>query len=391
MAGNAAKPRYGLETLAIHGGLEPDPTTGAVMTPIYQTSTFAFVEPGVSHGYEYTRVSNPTRTALEQNVALLEGAKFGHAFASGVAAVCALLHTLRAGDHIVATDDIYGGTWRAMHQLFSRGGITVTHADLTNPANLEPALTRATKMLWLESPTNPLLKVLDLEKLSAIARKHGVLVVVDNTFATPFFQRPLDHGAHAVLHSTTKYLGGHSDVVGGVIVTSDAALSDELKFVQKSAGAQASPLDCFLTLRGIKTLGVRMLKHSENAMTLAEQLEQHPAVKRVIYPGLKSHPQYALANRLICGTGGVITIELAGGEAAALKLLGSLKLFTLAESLGGVESLVGHPWTMSHGAIPEETKRRIGITEAMVRLSVGIETVYDLWGDLEQALDALEA
>jgi len=385
--------RPSLETLAIHGGLSPDPTTGAVMTPIYQTSVFAFEAPGVSTGYEYSRVKNPTRSALEANLASLEGAKYGHAFASGVAAMAAVLQTLKPGDHVIACEDLYGGTWRLFHQVFSSLGIAVTQVGLSVGADIDAAIgaakTPTTRFVWIESPTNPLLKIVDIAAVAAATHAHGLKLVVDNTFPSPYLTRPLPLGADVVVHSLTKYLGGHSDVVGGAVLTDDEELSRTLAFLQKSYGTVPGPFDSFLVLRGTKTLHVRMDRHCLNAQMLAETLLTHKAVSRVLYPGLPEHPGHEVAKRQMSGRfGAVVCIEVAGGRARAEAVLGKTKLFTLAESLGGVESLIGHPWTMSHGALPEAAKVAAGIPENLLRLSVGIENVYDLWEDLDQALGA---
>jgi cystathionine beta-lyase/cystathionine gamma-synthase len=377
-----------LETLAIHAGHELDTTHGAVMQPIVLASTFAQTAPGEHRGYEYSRSGNPTRAALERALAALEGARYGFAFASGLGAATTLLSTLRAGDRVVSSDDVYGGSYRLLTKVFSAFGIESLFVDLTNAASLSAALTPSTTLLWIETPSNPLLKVVDIAALAAEARGRHVPVVVDNTFASPVFQNPLRLGATAVLHSTTKYINGHSDVVGGAIVTNDTALADRLRFLQNAMGAVPSPMDSYLVLRGIKTLPLRMRCHAESAEILAGRLERHACVQRVHYPGLPSHPQHALARRQMSGFGGMLSIELAGGLAEAKRFLSNLRLFTLAESLGGVESLAEHPALMTHASIPEAVRQALGIGDGLVRLSVGLEHVEDLWADLEDALKA---
>jgi cystathionine gamma-lyase len=370
------------DTLAIHAGQRPDPTTGAIMTPVYLTSTYVQDGPGVHKGYEYSRTQNPTRHALEACVAALEGGAHGLAFASGLAATDAVLHLLSAGDHVLASDDVYGGTFRIMDKVFRRHGVTFDAVDMTDPANVSRALRKETRLVWIESPTNPMLKLADLAAIAAIARAHGALTAVDNTFATPFFQRPLELGIDVVAHSTTKYLNGHSDVVGGAIVTGDAALHERLAFLQNAVGAVPSPMDAFLVLRGLKTLGVRMERHARNALAIAQFLARHPQVERVIYPGLESHPQHALARRQMAGGGGMVSAIVKGGEAAALRMLERCQIFTLAESLGGVESLIEHPAIMTHASIPADVRKDIGISDALIRLSVGVEEADDLIADL---------
>ena len=377
-----------LDTLAIHAGQAPDPTTGAVMPPIVLSSTFAQNGPGNHQGFEYARTDNPTRKTLEACLAELEGATHGIAFASGCAAMTTLLHTLRAGDHVVACDDVYGGTFRILDKVMKPLGIETSWVDLTDIRKLEPALRKETKFVWLETPTNPLLKLLDIRAAAAITERHGAKLVVDNTFATPILQRPLALGADVVVHSTTKYLNGHSDVVGGAVLTSDAALVEKLRFLQNAIGAVPSPFDCFLVLRGIKTLPVRMERHVRTAQQLATWLSQHPAVERVYYPGLPSHPQHALAKTQMAGPGGMISFVVKGGLPKARALLETVRLFVCAESLGGVESLIEHPALMTHGSIPEETRAAIGISDGFIRISVGLEAEQDLRADLERALAA---
>ncbi len=383
-----AREHWALDTLAIHAGQEPDPTTGAVMPPIVLSSTFAQDGPGKHKGFEYARTDNPTRRTLEACLAGLEGAAHGIAFASGCAAMTTLLHTLRAGDHVVACDDVYGGTFRILDKVMKPLGIETSWVDLTDMSALERALSDRTKLVWLETPTNPMLKLLDIRQASAIARRHGVTLVVDNTFATPVLQRPLTLGADVVVHSTTKYLNGHSDVVGGAILTSDAELAQRLRFLQNAIGAVPSPFDCFLVLRGLKTLPVRMERHVRTAQALAAWLVGRPEVERVYYPGLASHPQHALAAAQMAGPGGMISFVIKGGLPKARALLSAVRLFVCAESLGGVESLIEHPALMTHGSIPKETREAIGIVDGLIRISVGLEAEADLRGDLEQALAA---
>jgi len=378
-----------LETLAIHAGQEPDPTTGAIMTPVYLTSTYVQRAPGESSGYVYSRTGNPTRAALESCLAALEGGRRAFAFASGCAAATTLLHLLRAGDHVVCCDDVYGGTYRLMDKVMRRMNLEFTFADLTDPAALERELRPSTKLVWIESPTNPLLKVLDIQALCRCARAAGALAVVDNTFLSPYWQNPLALGADVVLHSTTKYLGGHSDLVGGALVVDDLALAERLGFLQNSIGAVPGPLDCFLVLRGIKTLPVRMREHENNAARVATWLEERPDVRRVVWPGLRSHPQHALAARQARGAGGMISFELDGDLAAARRFLSATRVFSLAESLGGVESLIEHPALMTHASIEPERRRELGIGDGLIRLSVGLEHPDDLLADLQRAFAAM--
>lgn len=377
-----------LDTLAIHAGQEPDPMTGAVMTPIVLASTFAQQMPGVHKGFEYARTGNPTRQTLERCIAALEGATDGVAFGSGCAAMTTLLHTLRPGDHVLSSDDVYGGSFRILDKVFRPLGIETSQVDMRDPANVIDAIRDTTKLLWIETPTNPMLRLVDIEAISNIGKNAGALVAVDNTFATPMLQRPLDLGADCVVHSTTKYLNGHSDVVGGVIVTSDAALADRLRFLQNSIGAVPSPFDCYLVLRGLKTLPVRMERHCRTAGVLATWLEEHPAVEQVIFPGLDSHPQKALAERQMRGFGGMISFVVRGGLSAANALLSSVRVFVCAESLGGVESLIEHPAIMTHGSVPVDTRAALGIDDGLIRISVGLEAEEDLRADLAAALEA---
>jgi cystathionine beta-lyase/cystathionine gamma-synthase len=382
------KRKTGFSTRAIHGGQSPDPSTGAVMPPIYATSTFAQSSPGVHRGYEYSRTQNPTRKQMEECVAALEGGKHGMGFGSGCAAMTTLFHTLAPGDHIVAIDDVYGGTFRILDKVMKPMGIETSWIDLTKPELLEGAIRKNTKMLFLETPTNPMLKVVDIARLAETAKKRGVYTVVDNTFATPMIQRPLELGATVALHSLTKYLNGHSDVVGGVIVTSDDGLAERLRFLQNSMGAVPSPFDCFLVMRGIKTLPVRMERHSRSAMDLATWLEERPEVEKVYYPGLTSHPQHALAMKQMKAPGGMISFVVKGGLPAADRLLRAVEIFVCAESLGGVESLIEHPAIMTHGSVPKENREKLGIVDGLIRISVGLEDVDDLRDDLARALAA---
>lgn len=387
MANKIDEKRPGFDTLAIHAGQKPDPQTGAVMTPIYLSSTFAQDSPGHHRGYEYSRTHNPTRTALHECVAALEGGAYGIAFSSGLGATTTLMLSLKAGDHVVCSDDVYGGTFRLFDKIFRGFGLEFTYVDMTDARATEAAFRAGqTRVAWIESPTNPLLKVVDIAAVAAIARKHGAVSVVDNTFMSPFFQKPLSLGADVVVHSTTKYINGHSDVVGGVVVTSDKALAERLYFLQNAAGATPGAFDNFLTLRGIKTLHLRMERHARNAGELAAWLERHPKVERVIYPGLASHPQHAVARKQMSGFGGMVTFFVRGGLAECRRFLEACRVFTLAESLGGVESLVDHPAIMTHASVPAETRAKLGITDNLVRLSVGVEDVADLRADLEAAL-----
>lgn len=376
------------ETRAIHAGQDPEPRTGAVVVPIFQTSTFAQPAPGEHLGHEYSRTSNPTRDALQEALAALEGGVQGLAFASGLAATHAVIATLSAGDHVVAMDDMYGGTFRQFDKVWRRHGLSFSYADLRDPAAFDAVVTDHTKLLWLETPTNPMLKLVDIAALCAKAHARGVRVAVDNTFATPYLQRPLELGADIVVHSTTKYIGGHSDVVGGALIVADPTLGQQLAFVQNANGGTPGPFDSWLTLRGLKTLAVRMERHCANALHIAHWLERHPRIAGVIYPGLETHPQYALAQQQMRAGGGMITALLDGGLDEARKFLSATRVFTLAESLGGVESLIEHPGIMTHASIPPERRAEVGIDDRLVRLSVGIEHVDDQLADLDQALRA---
>ena len=377
-----------IETLAIHAGQAPDPTTGAIMTPVYLTSTYVQDGPGGHKGFEYSRTRNPTRDALEGCLAALEGGRHGLAFASGLAATDAVLHLLSAGDHVVHSDDVYGGTFRIFDKVHRRHGVSFDAVDMTDPARVERALRPETRLIWIETPTNPMLKLVDLAAVAAIARRHGARTVVDNTFATPFFQRPLEQGIDVVVHSTTKYLNGHSDVVGGAIVTSDDELHARLAFLQNAVGGVPSPMDAFLVLRGLKTLPVRMERHAANALALASFLEGHPQVERVVYPGLPSHPQHALARRQMSGFGGMLTFVIRGGLPAATAFLRAVRIFACAESLGGVESLIEHPAIMTHASVPAATRAALGISDGLIRVSAGIEAVEDLKDDLARGFAA---
>lgn len=378
---------WDMATQVIHGGQSFDPSTGAVMPPIYATSTYAQSAPGVHKGYEYSRSQNPTRDALERCVAVLEAGQAGFAFASGMAAIATVLELLPAGSHIVANTDLYGGTIRLFDQVRAKtAGLQVTYVDMSDLAAVRTAMRDDTAMLWVETPSNPMLNLADLKSLAEIAHDRGALAVADNTFATPCVQQPLTLGMDIVVHSTTKYINGHSDVVGGVAVVRDDTLAEKLGYLQNAAGAIAGPFDSFLTLRGIKTLALRMQQHNQSALQLATWLEQQPQVARVYYPGLESHPQHALAKQQMKGFGGMISMDLAGGLPAAKAFLTACRLFTLAESLGGVESLIEHPAIMTHAAVPAERRAELGITDGLIRLSVGIESVADLQQDLAQAL-----
>jgi cystathionine gamma-lyase len=377
-----------LETLAIHAGQSPDPTTGAIMTPVYLTSTYVQDGPGKHKGFEYSRTQNPTRQALQDCLAALEGARHGLAFASGLAATDCILHLLGAGDHVVASDDVYGGTFRIFDKVFKRHGLEFSYVDMSDARNVERGLRKNTKLVWIESPTNPMLKIADLAEIARIAKAHGATTVVDNTFATPYFQRPLELGIDVVAHSMTKYLNGHSDVIGGAVMTSDPALYERLAFHQNAVGGSASAMDSFLVLRGLKTLHVRMERHAQNAMAIAKWLEGHPQVEKVTYPGLASHPQHALAKTQMRGFGGMLSFVIAGGLEPARRFLESLQIFACAESLGGVESLIEHPAIMTHASVPKETREQLGIADGFIRVSAGIEHVDDLVADLERGFAA---
>jgi cystathionine gamma-lyase len=389
VSGETRGNQLGFETRAVHGGQEPDPTTGAVMVPIYATSTYAQASPGVHKGFEYSRSQNPTRFALERALADLESGSKGLAFASGLAAIATLLDTLAAGDHVIASEDLYGGSYRLFERVRRRSaGLEFSFVDLADLAAVEAAITPRTRMIWAETPTNPMLRLADLEALAALARRRGLIAAADNTFASPYVQRPLELGFDVVMHSTTKYVGGHSDVVGGaLIVGQNAELAEQLTFLQNAVGAIASPFDSFLTLRGVKTLALRMQRHCENGLAVASWLETRSDVRQVIYPGLAIHPQHALAKRQMRGGfGGMVTVILDRDLEGTRRMLERVRLFTLAESLGGVESLIEHPAIMTHASIPADVRARIGIADSLVRLSIGVEAADDLIADLDQAL-----
>ena len=376
-----------LATRVIHAGQSPDPSTGAIMTPIYQTSTYVQASPGKHKGFEYSRTQNPTRFAWERCVADLEGGVAGFAFASGMAAIATVLELVDSGSHVIAMDDLYGGSYRLFERVRRRSaGLDFSFIDLNDAAALKAALKPNTRMIWAETPTNPMLKLVDLAKVAKFAKQHGLLLVVDNTFCSPMVQRPLEFGADIVVHSATKYLNGHSDMVGGVAVVSTQELAERMAFLQNSIGAVAGPFDAFLALRGVKTLALRMQAHCANALELAKWLEKHPAVERVIYPGLKSHPQHALARRQMHGGGGIVTIEVKGGLKKARRMLERCELFALAESLGGVESLIEHAAIMTHASVPAANRKRLGISDGLIRLSVGVEGIDDLRDELQRAL-----
>jgi cystathionine gamma-lyase len=382
------KHKHGLGTRAIHAGQSPDPSTGAIMVPIYATSTYVQKSPGVHQGYEYSRTQNPTRMAYERCIADLEGGRQGYAFASGLGGASTVLDLLDSGSHVIAMNDLYGGSYRLFERVRRRSaGLDFTFLDLNDAAALKAALKPYTRMIWAETPTNPMLTVVDLAKVGAFARRHGLIFVVDNTFCSPILQRPIEYGADLVLHSATKYLNGHSDMVGGVVVVGGSReLSEQMAFLHNSVGAIAGPFDSFLAMRGLKTLHLRMRAHCAGAGELAAWLEKHPAVARVIYPGLKSHPQYALARRQMDGAGGIISVEVKGGLRKARRVLERCKLFALAESLGGVESLIEHPAIMTHASIPPANRKKLGISDGLIRLSVGVEDIADLRAELADAL-----
>ncbi len=379
--------KYKLNTTLVHAGAEPDPSTGAIMTPIYQTSTYVQEAPGVNQGYEYARSQNPTRTALEKAFAEIEQAKYGLAFSSGVAATDAVIKLLAPGDEVVAAADMYGGTYRLFTKVFAKFGIKFTYVDTTNAENVRTAISAATKLVWLETPTNPLMNITDIAAVAAITKEANVLLCVDNTFATPYLQNPLTLGADIVMHSATKYLGGHSDVIQGALMMNSDDLREQLYFIQKSCGAVPGPMDCFLVLRGIKTLGVRMKQHCENGKAVAHALLQNPKVDKVYWCGFEDHPGYAVASKQMRGFGGMMSFTLKDDSVEAAKnVLTHTHLFALAESLGGVESLINHPESMTHASIPREERLKVGLTDGMIRLSVGIEDAEDLIADLNAAI-----
>ena len=374
-------------TKVIHGGQQHDPSTGAVMPPIYQTSTYAQASPGDHKGYEYSRTGNPTRTALENGLASIENGNYGLAFASGLAAIDAVMKLLQPGDEVICTNDLYGGTFRLFNSIFQKFGIKFHFVGMDNTVNIENAINNSTKLLWVESPTNPMLNIIDLKKCAEISKQHDLLLVGDNTFATPYLQKPLDLGADLVMHSATKYLGGHSDVVMGALIVKDKELADKLYFIQNASGAVCGPMDSFLVLRGIKTLHVRMQRHCENGSAVAHYLKEHPKVGKVYWPGFEDHPNHQIAKSQMSDFGGMLSFSLKGDKYEdAIKILENLKVFTLAESLGGVESLSGHPASMTHASIPKEEREKTGVIDSLIRLSVGIEDEMDLIADLEKVL-----
>ena len=387
MTDSKTENKHGLGTRAIHAGQSPDPSTGAIMTPIYATSTYVQKSPGVHQGYEYSRTQNPTRNAYERCIAALESGTHGFAFASGLAAAATVLEMLDSGAHIIAMDDLYGGTFRLFDKVRKRSaGLQFSFIDMTKPGAIEAAIQSNTKMIWVETPTNTMLKLVDLAEVARIGKVHGLTTVVDNTFASPILQRPIELGCDVVLHSATKYLNGHSDIVGGVLVTANAQIAQQLGFLQNAVGAVQGPFDSFLALRGLKTLHLRVERTCQNALEIARFLEAHPAVEKVIYPGLASHPQHALAKAQMSGFGGIISVVIKGGLAAATKMLERCELFALAESLGGVESLIEHPAIMTHASIPAEKRAELGMSDGLIRLSVGVEDVADLIAELSAAL-----
>lgn len=374
-------------TKALHAGIEPDPSTGAIMTPIFQTSTYAQEAPGKNKGFEYARTKNPTRSVLEKNIAALENARFGRCYASGMSATETVIKTLRPGDEVISTDDLYGGSFRLFTKVYEEFGIKFTFVNMHDPENVAKAITNKTKLIWIETPTNPMLNIIDIGKVSDIGHEHGAKVAVDNTFSSPYLQTPLDLGADIVMHSVTKYINGHSDVIMGFLGTNDPSIDEQFGFIQNSSGAVPGPQDCFLVLRGIKTLHLRMEKHCENGEKIARYLRNHPNVKKVFWPGFEDHPNHDIAKKQMHGFGGMISfIQKEDTIEKAEKTMKRFKLFSLAESLGGVESLVGHPASMTHASIPREKRLAGGLTDSLIRLSVGIEDVDDLIADLEQAL-----
>lgn len=377
-------------TKAIHAGVEPDPTTGAIMTPIYQTSTYVQTTPGGHKGYEYSRTHNPTRTALQNNLAALENGKHGLCFSSGLGAIDAIIKLLNPGDEVISTNDLYGGSYRIFTKVFERYGIKFHFVSMDNPENIAAHINADTKLIWAETPTNPMMNIIDIQAVGDLAKKHGILFGVDNTFATPFLQNPLDLGADLVMHSVTKYLGGHSDVVMGAIVVNDDKLAEQLAFIQNACGATPGPQDCFLVLRGIKTLHIRMERHCQNGKTIAAYLKNHPKVEKVYWPGFEDHPNHLIAKKQMRDFGGMISFTLVGNKMEdAVKILENLHYFALAESLGGVESLCGHPASMTHASIPKEEREKVGLVDSLIRLSVGIEDVDDLKKDIAAALDLI--
>lgn len=379
--------KYKFETKAIHEGQKPETSTGAVMAPIFLSTTFAQESPGEHKGYDYSRAGNPTRAAYEACLASLEGGKFGFAFSSGCSATTTAMCLLKAGDHVICSDDVYGGTFRLFTKVLVDWGLEFSFVDLTDLNTLKSSIKKNTKLMWLETPTNPLMKLLDIKKITTFAKSKKIISVVDNTFMSPYFQRPLELGADIVCHSTTKYIGGHSDILGGALITSDEKIAEKISFLVKSVGAVSSPFDSYMSMRSLKTLAVRMRQHEANAKEAAKFLEKHSKVEKVLYPGLKSHPQHSLAQVQMNGFGGMLSFYLKGGIKEAKKFLENLKVFTLAESLGGVESLANHPAIMTHASVPLEVRKKLGITDNLIRLSIGIEHIDDLIDDLKNALD----
>lgn len=377
------------ETKAIHIGQEPDPTTGSIIPPIYQTTTYVLEEIGKDKGFDYTRSSNPNRLALEKNLAALENGKYTVSFSSGMAAISALMNLINPNEHVIVSDDVYGGTYRLFEQVLRKYELDFTYVDSTNENNVKEAIKDNTKMVWIESPTNPLLKISDIKKIAKITKKHNILLVVDSTFMTPYFFRPLELGADIVIQSTTKYISGHNNIIGGAIITSIKEVYEKMKFIQKAVGAVSSPFDCWLTLLGIKTLAIRMEKHNSNGIRVAEFLSSNKKIRRVIYPGLKSHPGHKIAKDQMTGFGGMISFELNGGIETGIKLMNNVRLCSLAESLGSAETMITHPTSMTHSDIPRDVRLKIGITDSLVRLSVGLEHVNDIIDDLKQALNKI--
>ena len=375
------------DTKIVRAGIEPDPTTGAIVPPIYQTATYVLPEVGRDLGFDYTRSANPTREILENNLAAIEGGRFGTCFSSGMSAVDSVLKLLKKGDHVVCSDDVYGGVSRHFNNILVNYGLTFTYVDSSNPENVENAIRSETKLFWIETPTNPLLKITDLNAISKIAKKHQILFGVDSTFATPVFLRPFEFGVDIVMHSTTKYISGHNQIIGGILITNDKEIHERMKFVQKTIGAVPSPFDCWLTLLGVKTLHLRMERHASNAQAVAEFLESHPLVEKITYPGLKSHPQYGVAKEQMDGFSGMISFELKGGIPAGTTVMNNVKLCSLAESLGAVETMITHPASMTHVDVPAEERHARGLTDGLVRISVGIEDPEDIIDDLKQALE----
>lgn len=390
MSTHKSENKKGFSTRAIHAGQHPDPSTGAIMTPLYLTSTYVQSSPGVHQGWEYSRTHNPTRKAFENCMADLESGSHGFAFASGCAATTTILHMLKSGDHVIAGDDMYGGTFRLFERVLKTHGLEFSYVDLTNPQNFEKAIKPNTKLVWLETPTNPTLKLVDIRQISKKAKSLNIITAVDNTFMSPYFQRPLELGADIAVHSATKYIGGHSDVVSGVVVTNRTDIAEKMAFLSNSMGGIQSPFDAFMCLRSLKTLPLRMKAHEKNAQAVAEFLSKHNRVEKIIYPGLPSHPQHSLAREQMLGMGGMITFYIKGGMASARTFLENVKVFSLAESLGGVESLIEHPAIMTHASVPAETRKQLGIDDSLIRLSVGVEDLDDLIEDLKTAFDSIK-